>query len=133
MAKAKAIPKNLATVADMYYMARRERLAAEKIAKALQQDEQRFKTYLIDNLPKSKIGGVIGKVAQVEIKKKSVPRLADRKKFYAYVRRTEQHDLVTESMNTKAVQERWDAGKTVPGVEKFDIVTLSLKTVKTKR
>lgn len=126
------IPKDPAKVADLYYLARQKRLLAEKSAAKLKVEEMTLCNWLIDNVPKSS-GGVIGKIASVEPKPKDVPILEDKVKFLKYARKTNQLDLITEAMNTKAVQERWDAGKKVPGVGKHTVIKLSMHKVKSKR
>lgn len=131
--KTKAIPKNLAAVADLYYIARQERLDLQKSVDKLATRESELRDYLIDNLPKSKVGGITGKVANVEVVRKEVPTMEDRAKFFAYIKRSGAQDLLTQSLNSAAVKERWAAGKIIPGVGKHTVVTLSLHKVKTKK
>ena len=132
--KAKAakfkIPKSLAEAADLYYQTRERRLNMEKDAKEVQEQEAALREHLIANLPKSQAGGIAGKVARVEIKKRNVPQLADERKFFAYAHRKGNEDLVKESMVVSAVQARWEAGKSVPGVDTFTIVSLSVSKLK---
>jgi len=127
------IPRNLAAVADLYKTVRDKRLAIEKEAQKVQNDERQLREHLINNLPKSKIGGISGKVARVEIVTKEIPMMEDRDAFFKAAKRKGNEDLVTQTLNAAAVRERWNAGKDVPGVGKHYAVTLSLHTVKTKR
>lgn len=123
-------PAKLAKKADEYFLARKGRLAKQKEVDKLQAKETELKNYLIDNLPKSLVGGVQGKVARVGIDKKDVPKLDDRDKFFAYARRTKQLDLIVEQMNVKAVQDRLDRKVNMPGVSVFTVVKLTLHQVK---
>jgi hypothetical protein len=134
LAAKRITPGDLARKADDYYLARMERLALQKQVDKLEKKEKELRAFLIDNLPKSQVGGVSGKVAQVEVSKKDEPVLKDPKAFFAYARKTKQLDLIVESMNKKAVKDRWAAGtKNLPGVDKFSVVGLSVHKVKQKR
>lgn len=127
------IPKNLAQVADLYKQARDKRLAMEKEAAKQGVIEKLYKEHLIDNLPKSKVGGISGQLARVEVVNKDIPFIEDRKKFFAYVRKTNQQELLTQSLNAAAVKERWEAKKKIPGVGKHVVTTLSLHSIKPQR
>ena len=131
------LPKNLAVVADMYKKARDARLAAEKSAAKLKATESLLYAHLIDNLPKSKAGGITGKIARVEIVSKAVPIFDPdddraRDKFFAYAHKKGNEDLIDEKPNFKAIGERWENGKSVPGIVKFNMKKLSLHAVKSK-
>lgn len=127
------IPKNLAAVADLYKTVRDKRLAIEKEAAKVKEDEGQLREYLINNLPKSKIGGISGKLARVEVQVKEVPMIEDRDAFFKAAKRKGNEDLLTQTLNAAAVRQRWDAGKEVPGVGKHNAVTLSLHTIKATR
>ena len=120
------MPKNLAETADLYYKTRAKRLEMEKAAEAVKADESAMREYLIDNLPKSKLQGVAGKLCRVQIKVTPTPRIADESKFIAYAKRKGNEDLTRVSMNVAAVRERWGDNVTVPGIEAFNVVTLSV-------
>lgn len=123
-------PKSLALCADMLYTLRDERLAVSKQAAAIGEKESILREYLINNLPKSNASGISGKVANVTISTETVPSVSDKKKFLAYVKRTGAFDLITSSMNTKAIRDRWDDGKSVPGIGQFNVVKVSVTKVK---
>ncbi len=57
---------------------------------------------------------------------KQVPQVKDWDKFYAFVKKTGQFDLVQRRLADTAIRERWDNGKEVPGVEAFGAVSVSL-------
>lgn len=124
------LPKSLAACADLYSELRDTRLQADKDAAALKVKEQFVKQYLIDNIPKSDATGVAGKVAQVTIVRKRVPRLANWDEFKAHLLKTKDFSLINRALNKTAVLERWEAHKTIPGVDAFDDVTLSLHKLK---
>lgn len=134
--------RNLAVVADQYKEARDARLKKEKEAAKLKEKEAELYQYLIDNLPASKAGGIQGSIARVEIVFKEVPVfdgeddgdvVASRDKFFKFAKRKGNEDLVSEQMNQKAIKERWEAGKEVPGIVRFKMKRLSLHTVKRRK
>jgi hypothetical protein len=124
------LPKTLAACADLYDQLRDERLAKDKEAAALKTQEEFVKAYLIDNIPKSEATGVAGKRAQVSVVCKSVPQVKDWDALYKHVLKTKDFSLLNRALNKKAVEERWNDKKIVPGVEAFDTVTLSLHKIK---
>lgn len=124
------LPKTLAACADLYNSLRADRLAKEKEAAQLQEQENFVKGYLIDNIPKSEATGIAGKTCRVAVVKKKVPKVADWDKFYAHIKKTGDFSLLNRAVNKTAVEERWEAKKVVPGVEAFDTVTLSLNQIK---
>lgn len=123
------IPKSLAECADLAYTLRERRLEIQRSTKEIDEQEKLVKEYLIQNLPKSQASGVSGKVANAKIEKKTVPTITDKKKFLAYVKKTGDFDLITSSMNAKAVEERWENKKKVPGVGEFEVIKVSLTKV----
>jgi hypothetical protein len=124
------VPKNLAEAADMYHSVREARLALAKSVEPYQQFEGQLREYIIENLPKSKAGGIAGKIVRVEIVKKEVPQIKDEKKFEAFARKKGNEDLLVTRANAKAIGERWEAGKKIPGVEPFIVVSLSMHKLK---
>jgi len=123
------LPKTLAACADELYKTREARLAAQKAVDALQAKESLLKEHLINNLPKSDASGVAGKLARVTVVTKPVPQVSDWDKFYAFVKKTGSFDLMQRRLADSAVKERWDNGKTVPGVEPFNVVSISMNKV----
>ena len=124
------LPKTLAAAADALYQVRAKRLEAAKGVEELQAEETALKNYLIENLPKSDASGVAGKLCRVSIVTKVKPRVEDWDAFYKYVGRTKSYDLLQRRLAEKAVEERWDAKKQVPGVGTFNVVDVSIGKVK---
>jgi hypothetical protein len=123
------IPKSLAAAADLYYSKREERLALERQAAAIQAEETLLKNHLIDNIPKSDATGIAGKLVRVSVTSKVVPQVKDWDKFYEYVAKNRSKGgfaLMNKTVNSKAVAEIWAANKTVPGVEGFNALGLSV-------
>ena len=76
--------------------------------------------------------GVTGKVGRVEVKPKEIASVEDWSKFYAFVKKKGEFDLLNKAVNQRAVQERWSQNKEVPGVGKFIKRVVSLTGVKGK-
>lgn len=123
------IPAKMGAVADDLYNTRAQRLALSKVVDKLAEHESDLKNYVIDNLPKSDATGSAGKVARVQVKTVDVPRTGDWKKLYKHLKKTGQFELLNRALNKKAVMERWENGKEVPGVDHFTEVKVSVTKV----
>jgi len=122
-------PKSMAVCADKLYELRNKRLAAAKIVAEMEEEEKALKAYIIDNLPKSEASGAAGKVARVTIVSKEVPQVNDWEAFHAYVKKNNAFELLQKRLSDTAINERWEAGKTIPGVGKFNVTSVSLNKV----
>lgn len=85
--------------------------------------------YLIGSLAVGESSGVQGMKARVQITERMIPVVDTQndgwKKFYAHIKKTGEFDLLNKALNAKAVQERWDNKKNVPGVGKFNAKKVS--------
>ena len=54
------------------------------------------------------------------------PVVQDWDKFYANLKKKGEFDLLNRALNKRAVKERWEDGKTVPGVGTFKVTTVSV-------
>jgi len=120
-----SVPKNPGACADLLYKTREKRLQATKIVDELKEQETKIKDYLIATLPKSDSTGVAGKFAMVRVVVEQIPQVEDRDLFYAHIKKTGSFELLTRALNRKSVEERWLAGKKVPGVGTYTNVKVS--------
>jgi len=123
------IPKTLGACADALYRVREERLALQEQVEQLRKHEAALTDHIINNLPKSDARGIAGKIVRVTIKKKRVPTVRDWDALHAYVLKHAKKgafSLLQRRISVAAVEEIWEAGKQLPGVEPFDAVTLSV-------
>ena len=127
--KVRKFPMAIGQCADLLYELKAQRAAAQKIVDAIDDDYTALKTHIIKNLPKSKASGVAGKIARVTIISKTCPMVKDWAIFWKHVVTTKGYDLVQRRVSDAAVAARWDDGKVVPGIEKFNITTVSLNKV----
>lgn len=123
-------PKSMAVCADKYYELLQKRLALQKEVTAIKAEEKAYKQYLIDNVPKSQATGVQGKVARAVIVTKEEPFVNDQDAFRKYMNRTKRFDLAYNLRpSAPAIREMWEDGRDIPGIDKFNVVTVSLTKV----
>ncbi len=75
--------------------------------------------HFIRTLEVGEMSGVQGLAARVQITDAVIPTVDDWEKFYAHIKKTGNFELLNRAPNRKAITERWDAKKQVPGVGKF--------------
>lgn len=131
MAKEKTFkfPKTLGACADRFYELKQKRLVVQKEVAKIEEEEKALKAHIIDNLPKSEASGVAGKLCRVSAVVKEIPQLKDDEAFFKYVKKTGRFDLMQRRLSDAAIKELWEDGKEVPGVEKFNAVTLSVNKI----
>lgn len=132
--KTKALPKTLAAAADELYNTMQARYALQKQIKVMEERETALEMHLINNLPKSEATGVTGKFARATIKPKVRPNVIDWDAFYAEILKKAKKEpgywsLLQRRVGNAAIEEMWAAGKTVPGVERFNYKTVSINKV----
>jgi hypothetical protein len=124
-----AIPDNPAKAGDLLYKTREKRLALQKKVDELASQESQLSNYLINTLPKSQASGISGRIANVKIITKRIARVVDWTAFYAYVRKNKREDMLQRRVSDAAIMEVWDNNKTVPGVEPFNVVKVSVTKI----
>ena len=124
-----AVPKALAECADLLYTTRQDRLALQKIVEELERRETQLKEQIIAHLPASQATGIAGKVARATIVPKTIPRATDWAAIFKYIKKADAFDLVQRRLSDAAVNERWEHGIEIPGVERFNTKTVSLNKV----
>lgn len=120
------IPKNLGLAADRLYEVKNARLAAQQELKPLGAFETELKEHIINTLPKSRAEGIAGRVARATIKKRSIPRIEDEKKFMAFAKKAGNEDLFKIVPNQAAIEERWEQGQKIPGVGTFEVISVGI-------
>jgi hypothetical protein len=136
-AKPKALPRSLAGCADLLYKTREERYLLQREVDKFSELESRLKEKLIAELPKSIATGIAGKIARVQLETRAVPRVVTGENgegswpaVYAYIKRHDRFDLLHRRLNEAAVKETWAEGEEIPGIEKFNIVSVSCTALK---
>lgn len=131
-------PKSMGACADRLYDTRERRLAAQRIVDEIEEEEKALKEHIISNLKKNDTGAA-GRHHRVQVITDQIPRVADWRKLYDYIKRNDAFDLLQRRLNDKAVAEREEAlnerlrkgakPKLLPGTEKFTVVKVSLTKI----
>lgn len=126
----KTLPKTkMGVLVDEYRDIKDLRLAADKVAEALRNEEQRILDHIIENVSVDE-GGVVGKRFKGIITTDRKPVVEDWEKFYAHVKKTGNFDLLQKRLSDTAVKDRLEEGKAVPGVGNILVKKLSVTKVK---
>ena len=120
------LPATLGGCVDLLYKTRQQRYKLNKAVEALEKLESAISEHLINEVPKGESSGVAGKIARVSLTTKPVPQVTNWEEFYKYVKRTGSFELLQKRLATKAVEERWENKKPVPGVDKYNAIKISL-------
>lgn len=123
---------NMAVCADKLYTLKAKRKKAQAVANELKEEETALTEHIIKTLPMSEATGIAGKLATISIEKKEIVVVKDWAAFYKHLLKTKAVELLNKAVNSKAVQERWNAGKTVPGTDKFTKKVVSVTKRKGK-
>jgi hypothetical protein len=123
------LPKTVGAAADRLYELKDAKSTLAKQVDAIEEEQTALKNFIIEKLPKSEATGVAGKLARVTVVTKPVPQVKDWDAFWAKFNKKTDTDMLSRSISKAAVQARLDAGKTVPGVEIFNVVSVSLNKV----
>lgn len=123
------LPKTLAACADKLYETREKRLEIMRKVKELEELEAALKQHLINELPEQDSSGIAGKSCRVTLVHKEVPYAKDWKEIYEHIMKTGHFDLLGRRLNNNAVQDRWEDGVDIPGVETYTTTTVSINKV----
>jgi hypothetical protein len=91
--------------------------------------------YFIDSLEVGESSGTQGTYSRIQITSSSVPTIKpeDWQKFYEWVAKTKQWELLTHKVSTEAVRERWDQKKQVKFVTPYNVKKVSCTKLSGKR
>lgn len=124
--------KTPAARADLYYdLDTTELKQLRREYKALEDFVTKLEQWFIQEFQGDQ-KGVTGRRGRVEVGSKEVPTVKDWPKLYKHILKKQEFDLLNRALNRAAVQQRWEAGKAVPGVDKFTVPVVSLTGVKKK-
>lgn len=117
----------LAQLADHYWTTREKRLAADRVAKDLKDEESRTEATLLKEMREQQLTAIGGKLVRLAIPTVPdyVPAVQDWAALYKHIQATGDFSLLQKRVGTTACKERWEANETIPGVEKFPVYKLS--------
>jgi hypothetical protein len=122
----------LGALIDQAYTIRAKRLELEKKVDDLKAKQKQIEDEILEGFNKSEIDGAKGSLATASITRVTVPTVTDFGAFADYILKTKQLDLLERRPSRSACQERWKDGQTLPGVEPFEKVGVSLNKTGTK-
>jgi hypothetical protein len=129
-AKKLIIPASVGAAIDALNTLRDKRKAIEATAAAVKAQETAFEDAIFKRFKNADLQGARGKQAQASISRQEIPTIEDDTKFFAYVLKTKQFDLLQRRLSTDAIKQRWADGKVVPGIGKFTKIRLHLTKCK---
>ncbi len=121
----------MSALADQYAEARRLRLDQQKKTDQLQETENRLKGQLMEAMRQSSTSSIGGKTALVTYRSKPKAVAKDWDQIHKYIIANDAFDIMEMRLSTKAIQERAEQQDHVPGMEWFDVDTLSVAKAKT--
>lgn len=120
------VPKTVGAAIDLLQTIRAKRQALTTQAEAEKSQESLLHTTILNMFKKTELDGAKGKLATASIGKNDVANLKDDRKFFAYLKKTGDFDLIQRRLSNEACRLRWADGKTIPGVEAFTVVKINL-------
>lgn len=123
----------IGTKVDRLYKLKELRRETKKKLDELVSKEFKLTEEIINELPKDKLEGAVGRIAKCAINKKAVPTVEDWPKFYKYILRNKATDMLQRRISSAAWEERIKAGKKVPGVKSFNKISLSITKKPSKK
>lgn len=124
------IPKTIGGAIDLLHGVRTARKALQAKAEAEKAQEDLIEATIFERFGKSELEGARGKLAQCSIKRSDVPTLKDFAKTWAWAKKNDAPDIFQRRISVEAWRERTAGGKTIPGVDVFTKVGLTLTKVK---
>jgi len=116
----------LGKLVDDFNVARNLRLAADKDAKRLKSIEVEMKDRILGEMIEQQVGFAAGMDIRVKRKTVNKPQAADWDQVYKYMVDNDAMDLVQKRLNATAVNDRFEDGITIPGIEFYEVNDLSI-------
>ena len=123
------LPPTIGGCADLYAEVRDLRLAMQKVVDDVKARESEIRDHIIDNLSKSDDTGAAGKRYRAQVVTKLKPSLKDWPAFTTYVQEAQRFDLLQKRINERAVLDLLEGGESVPGIERFNAVDVSITKI----
>jgi hypothetical protein len=101
----------------------------QKHVDEVQAREREVREHIIQSLSKSDDTGAAGKRYRAQVVTKLKPALKDWTAFTTFVRDAERFDLLQKRINERAVLDMLEEGESVPGIERFNAVDVSITKI----
>lgn len=103
---------------------RAERLAAEKVANAIKEQELALKDFIVAAMMSQHYEGIVKEGRMTYVRQSEVPMANDRLAFEQYILQTQDLSLLQFRPAVGAIRERLEAGVEVPGIVMVDTFDL---------
>ena len=125
---AKPTPGQLAAMADKYFTTREQRLAMDRKAAELKEQERNIKAALIKHMREEDVGSIGGRIVTTGLVHKVKPGAADWDEIYGWILNAgpEGFSILQRRLTEGAVKEHWDNDDNIPGIVEVDIYDLSV-------
>jgi len=123
------IPESVGLTADLYKEVSDLRLAMQKVVDEMKARESELRESIINRLSKSDDTGAAGKRYRAQIVTKLKPGLKDWDKFRSFVEKSGRWDLIQKRISERAVLDILEEGGSVPGIERFNAVGVSITKI----
>jgi hypothetical protein len=117
--------KELEEIAVMWRQAREDRLAADKVAAKLKEEELRLKGVLVDSFREQSMEGVVINGRFTGLRVGEQPVCEEHESLRTYILETQQLELLEFRLSKRALAERKEQGIVVPGVKWVDTYDLA--------
>lgn len=122
------LPSTLGACADLWHDIREERYRLQKLVVAQEAKETIIREHFLRTLSDAE-GGAVGLRYKVTKERVTKPVVKDWPEFWKFVFKGKRAEFLQNRAAEAAIQEWWEAGKKVPGVEPFPVIKFSLTKV----
>lgn len=129
-ANKKISARAMGVLADAFKAVDAERLAADKVAETLKAEATLIKLCLINAMKAADVKAIGGQTFSTALTQVDKPTVKDWPKFYEYIKANDAFELLERRVGSSAVEERWNDGVEVPGVDRFPVDKLSFTKLK---
>lgn len=119
-------PTSIGACIDKLYELRAQRLDAQKAVDLNKEIEKQYENHILETFTKTELNGAKGNVATAGISKTTAYQINDWDEFTAYVAANNAWELMRKQPTQAACAERFINGATIPGIEAFQSVKLTL-------
>lgn len=123
--------KAVAKLADKYAKAREARLAEQKKVDKLKESESQLAAQLMGEMREGEMTSVGGKAHLITYRRKPKAVAKDWGQLQHFIRENDAFDIMEARLNTRALAEREENGEVIPGMEWFQVESLSVAKAKT--
>lgn len=102
------------------------RLAKDKEAAEVKDRENIYKAELIARMLEAKTGAMASEKHLAKLHTKETPTPKDWGLIHQYIVQHDAWELVQKRLTVSAVEERWQSGEVIPGIEKFPVYSVSI-------